>query len=175
MEKDFFRENLVLNKKKPVLVKNINNLITYAREKKVLVIWIKQEFKSDLSDVYLFMKKTGRKITIKGTIGAQILEELKRKRKDIIIIKNRYSAFFKTRLEKALNSRKIDTVILAGINTHACIRMTAIDAYQRDLQVILAKNCIASWDKKHHDITLSYLLKSMGIEALSNEKLKNKF
>jgi nicotinamidase-related amidase len=33
---------------------------------------------------------------------------------------------------------------LAGINTHACIRTAAIDAFQRDYDVILAGDCIAS-------------------------------
>jgi len=175
MQKDFFKENPVLNKRKPVSVKNINNLIGYARKKMIPIIWIKQEFKPDLSDAYLFMKKTGRKITIKGTVGAQIVDELNKRTKDTMIVKNRYSAFFRTRLEKLLRSRKIDTLILAGINTHACIRMTAIDAYQRDFHVVLAKDCISSWDKKHHNISIAYLKKSMGIQALINKQLKNKF
>ena len=174
MENDFFRENPILRKKRSVLIKNINNLISYARKRRSPIIWIRQEFKPDLSDAYLFMKKTRRKITIKGTVGAEILDELKKAAKDVIIVKNRYSAFFKTRLERLLNDIKADTLILAGINTHACVRMTAIDAYQRDFKIILAKDCIASWDKKHHDITIRYLNKSMGIEILSNEQLKNK-
>ena len=41
--------------------------------------------------------------------------------------------------------------------THACVRMTAIDAYQRDYDVIVAAECVASSDPEHHDITLRYL------------------
>ncbi len=39
--------------------------------------------------------------------------------------------------------------MLAGINTHACTRMTAIDAYQRDLAVILPREAVDSYDKEH--------------------------
>jgi isochorismate hydrolase len=35
--------------------------------------------------------------------------------------------------------------------------MTAIDAYQRDYDVIVAGDCVASSDPEHHDVTLRYL------------------
>jgi isochorismate hydrolase len=47
--------------------------------------------------------------------------------------------------------------VIAGVNTHACVRMTAIDAYQRDYDVIVAAECVASSDPEHHDVTLRYL------------------
>ena len=175
MNIDFFEESPALMERKDFLVKNINDLAAYFRDKKIPVIWIRQEFKADLSDVYLFMKKTGRRVTIQGTRGAGLLDELDKRTQDLVIVKNRYSAFFKTELEKFLATNKIDTLVLAGINTHACVRMTAIDAYERDIEVMLAEDCVESWDREHHDITLRYFEKSMGIEALSNEQLKNKF
>ena len=46
--------------------------------------------------------------------------------------KKRYSAFFKTGLDQTLDLLKPVVLVLAGVNTHACVRMTAIDAYQRD-------------------------------------------
>ena len=51
----------------------------------------------------------------------------------------------------------IQQIILCGVNTHACIRTAAIDAYQRDLEVIIAKDCVDSLDKQHHDVSLQYL------------------
>lgn len=35
--------------------------------------------------------------------------------------------------------------------------MTAIDAYQRDYEVILGADCVASSDPEHHDVTIRYL------------------
>ena len=51
---------------------------------------------------------------------------------DPVIVKKRYSAFSKTDLEDVLQRLMPDELVLAGINTHACVRTTAIDAYQRD-------------------------------------------
>jgi isochorismate hydrolase len=61
-------------------------------------------------------------------------------------------------------------LILAGINTHACIRMTAIDAYQRDIPVILAADCIGSYDREHHEISLRYMKDKIAV-VMSNGEL----
>jgi maleamate amidohydrolase len=50
----------------------------------------------------------------------------------MVIIKKRYSGFYGTTLDETLARLAPDAIILAGINTHACIRTTAVDAYQRD-------------------------------------------
>jgi maleamate amidohydrolase len=87
-------------------------------------------------------------ITIKGTPGCQIVPELPISPSEIVIVKKRYSAFFGTELDQVLRELKPDAIILAGINTHACVRMTAIDAYQRDLPVVLASECVGSYDQE---------------------------
>jgi nicotinamidase-related amidase len=38
---------------------------------------------------------------------------------------------------------------IAGINTHECVWTTAVDAYQRDFDVVLARDCIGSYDAEH--------------------------
>ena len=65
--------------------------------------------------------------------------------------------FYGTELESLLEKLDADPLILAGVNTHACIRTAAIDAYQRDFQVIIVRDCVASKDLEHHEITLDYL------------------
>jgi isochorismate hydrolase len=87
-----------------------------------------------------------------------------------VIVKKRYSAFFRTDLEDVLADLKPDTLILAGINTHACVRMTAIDAYQRDWRVVIAGDCVGSWDEEHHAITLRYLQREIA-DAMSNREI----
>ena len=71
-------------------------------------------------------------------------------------MKKRYSAFFATDLDTRLSNIRPDVLVIAGVNTHACVRMTAIDAYQRDYDVIV-RECVASSDPEHHDVTLRYL------------------
>jgi isochorismate hydrolase len=65
--------------------------------------------------------------------------------------------FYGTGLESLLQELAADSLVLAGVNTHACIRTAAIDAYQRDFQVTIVRECVASKDLAHHEITLDYL------------------
>jgi len=44
----------------------------------------------------------------------------------------------------------VSTVILAGITTPWCVRSTAVDAYQREFDVILASDCMAAFDEASH-------------------------
>jgi isochorismate hydrolase len=56
-----------------------------------------------------------------------------------------------------LLEKGIGSLVIAGINTHACVRMAAIDAYQRDMRVILASEAIDSYDEDHARVSLRYM------------------
>jgi len=139
------------------LLRSINELATLVRQGGHPVIWVRQEFEPDLQDAFADMKRKGIRITIKGTHGCQIASDLAVAPTDSVVIKKRYSAFYGTNLDKVLDTLNPDAIILAGINTHACIRMTAIDAYQRDREVILAADCVDSYDQEHHEVSLRYM------------------
>jgi len=121
------------------------------------IVWVRQEFAPDLSDAFLEMRQNAIRITIRGTPGCGIVSELTRRPGDGQIVKKRYSAFFGTDLDRRIADQAIDTLVLSGLNTHACIRTTAIDAYQRDLAVILPREAIGSHDKEHAVVSLRYM------------------
>jgi nicotinamidase-related amidase len=156
LQREFFEEGR-LKENKEKLVDNINELVDMAHNKNIPVIWIRQEFKADLSDAPLYNRKHNKLSTIEGTLGAEFLPELNKNKDDYEIVKKRYSSFFKTDLDKILNKLKIERVIIAGINTMTCVRVTAIDAYQRDYEVILALDCVDAYDLKQHENSLKYL------------------
>ena len=171
MLEDFFQKG-PLKAKRDELAQNINTLTSAARELSIPVIWIRQEFRYDLQDAFLVMRKQNIRITIADTEGCRILHELKRAPGDHEIIKKRYSAFFETGLDALLEELKVNHVIIAGINTHACVRMAAIDAYQRDLEVTIPRQCVASYNAQHHDITLEYLEGSIAKVSDLQESLR---
>ncbi|MFY9855421.1 MAG: isochorismatase family cysteine hydrolase [Terracidiphilus sp.] len=154
------------------LVQSINELIRILRDRSLPILWVRQEFDPDLSDAFPEMKAKGIHITIKGTVGCRIAPELALAPSDTVFVKKRYSAFFGTNLDETLVRLKPDTIILAGINTHACIRTTAIDAYQRDWPVVLAADCIDSYDRAHHEVSLKYM-KGKIAAVLTNREIES--
>jgi nicotinamidase-related amidase len=156
MLNDFFKE-ASLAEKRSALVASINDVVEIFRKNDLPVIWIRQEYEPDLSDAPLIMRSSGKRITISGTDGCEILRELSYKPSDKVVVKKRFSAFWKTDLEDILIAIHPKVIVMAGINTHACIRTTAIDAYQRDYRVVLVQDCVGSYDDEHHRMTVKYL------------------
>jgi nicotinamidase-related amidase len=101
------------------------------------------------------MRRKDLRITIEGTPGAKIIAELVPNSGDHHVIKKRYSAFFGTNLDQLIAAHGVDTLVLPGVNIHACVRMTAIDAYQRDLDVIIPREAVGSYDREHGEVVIA--------------------
>jgi nicotinamidase-related amidase len=157
---------------KQQLVRSINDLIGLMRQRGHPIIWVRQEFEPDLRDAFPEMKTKGIRITIKGTTGCEIASDLATAQSDPVVIKKRYSAFFGTDLDQMLHRLTPDVLILAGINTHACVRVTAIDAYQRDWEIVVAADCVDSYDREHHDISMKYM-KDKIATVMSNQQIRS--
>jgi maleamate amidohydrolase len=169
MLNDYFLKSPLIEHKDD-LVDKINKVVHWARSHGLPIIWVRQEFASDLSDAFPEMKKKKIYITIAGTDGCRLLPELDNQEDDYEIVKKRYSAFFRTPLDELLKKLEVKRLIICGINTNACIRMAAIDAYQRDIDVIIPIECVYSSDIEHHEITLKYFNDKIA-EVVTLEKL----
>ena len=157
MQKDFFQNENRLAEQSKALIDNINFLVSYFRKNDLPIIWVQQRMKADFSDAPLTNKKSGKPLVVEGTEGCKLLDGLDFNDNDYQVFKTKYSGFFKTNLDEILNGIDADTLIACGINSHACVRTTVIDAYQRDYEVVIAKDCVASYDNEHHQISLRYL------------------
>ena len=154
------------------LILKTNQLIDIFRASGCPVIWVQQVFSPDLSDAFLEMRDHQISVVVDGTAGAEIDADLAQSDEDAVIVKKRYSAFFGTSLEQILGELAPAQVTLAGVNTHACIRTTVIDAYQRDMRVVLASECIGSHDPEHAQISMAYMDKKIAV-AMTNEQISN--
>ncbi|PWU20813.1 MAG: cysteine hydrolase [Candidatus Rokuibacteriota bacterium] len=151
----FSREELA--RQRSAIVAAINTLTDAGRQAGHRVVWIRQEYAADLSDAPLEYRRRRIRSTIAGTAGAALLPELDVAPQDEVVIKKRYSGFFGTDLDDFLRREQVDKLIVAGVNTHACIRTTAVDAYQRDYDVTIVRDCVASYDQEHHEVSLRYM------------------
>lgn len=84
---------------------------------------------------------------------------------DAVVRKTRYSAFYKTDLEKLLKNKKIDTLVITGILTDICVLYTAGDAYMRGFKVIVPENCVASVSEERHEWALKHMREVLNAET----------
>lgn len=173
MQEDFFTDQTRLQAHRAALIENINALAATAREYAVPVVWVQTCYRPDMSDANRYLREHNITMLVEGTPGAALLDGLQPAPGDLHLTKKRYSAFFGTPILDLLRDHSADTVIVAGINTHACVRSTAVDAYQHDYAVIFATDGINSYDGEHHDVSLRYMDGKIG-EMLTNKAIRER-
>lgn len=112
---------------------------------------MRQEFSHDLADASLEVRRNAIRVVIAGTECADLLPELNAFKSDEFIRQEAIQCVFRNRSRRKLEKAGVSPAHRGGVNTHACVRTTVVDAYQRDYEVVLAKDCIASYDAEHGD------------------------
>ncbi|KAB2671408.1 MAG: aldehyde dehydrogenase family protein [Verrucomicrobia bacterium] len=92
-----------------------------------------------------------------GTDGHRPPAELQPLPGEAVVHKRFFGAFGTGELERVLNTLEADTLLLAGVHLHACVRASALDAYERGYRVWIADDAVASDDPLHAAITRRYL------------------
>ena len=86
--------------------------------------------------------------------ACQIDERLAPAASDLVIQKENASAFFGTHLAGYLISHRVDTVLITGCSTSACIRATATDAKSYRFSPIIIRECVGDRAAAAHVFTL---------------------
>jgi len=74
--------------------------------------------------------------------------------RDLVLEKENASAFFGTHLAPYLIGHGVDTLLIAGCSTSACIRATATDAKSYRFRPIIVRECVADRSPVAHEWTL---------------------
>jgi maleamate amidohydrolase len=72
----------------------------------------------------------------RAAFGVRIVDEIAPSPGDIVIVKDKPSAFFATPLVSYLNQIRADTVVIAGGTTSGCVRASVIDAFSYNYTVV---------------------------------------
>ncbi len=175
MLKDNFKEsprNPFLQEGRAILP-NLQKLLEESRKKGFPIVFACDSF---LKDDFIF--KSRLKVhSLRGTKGAEVIDDLKPEPVDFILPKRRFSAFFKTDLDQTLRMLGVDTIVVTGMTTEVCVLMTAMDGLCHDFSVILLEDCSASRSKEFHqgclnlyrDSTLFPLLRIMILDKFVRE------
>jgi nicotinamidase/pyrazinamidase len=98
---------------------------------------------------------------IEGTVEAEVVPELANYPGEVIP-KRRYSGFFGTPLEEKLSKIKPGKLIVCGVLTNICVMHTVADARNRDYEVEVPVDCVASPDEAEHKFALEHIEKVLG-------------
>ncbi len=90
---------------------------------------------------------------------------------DYFVLKPKHSAFFETTLETLLHYLGVRHLILTGITGDICVKLTANDAYMRDYQILIPRDCTASTDPDENEHALAYCERVLKVELTDSTSL----
>ena len=73
---------------------------------------------------------------------------------DVVIYKQRASAFFGTPLAAHLVGRGVDSLVVCGESTSGCVRASVVDGYSHGFHVVVAEECVFDRSELSHKVNL---------------------
>lgn len=120
--------------------KKINKLISFCRAEGYRIIFVRH------------VEKDSKDAFAENSKNAEFIDDLDFQTSDSVITKYKISPFFKTNLGAKLKG--IKKIVVAGILTNLCVRSTIHDAYDRDFEIVVIKDCCTAFDAKTHNFTI---------------------
>jgi nicotinamidase-related amidase len=108
-----------------------------------------QHWKWDFKDMVAHCSRS-------GCLGAPVVKLLQPTGEYYFVLKPTHAGFYGTTLERLLHELQVKTLIMTGISAHQCVLFTANEAYLREFQLIIPRDCIAAKTPQQRAFALSY-------------------
>lgn len=137
-------------------------LLALARASRVPVIHTRYVYLPDYSDAGVRVREITpsalehRSLTA-GSWEAEIDDRVAPAPGEIVIDKNRPSAFIGTPLDTTLRSMRIESLVICGVTTNICVESTARDASQYDYRTFVVSDATAEMDPSRYENALKTL------------------
>jgi nicotinamidase-related amidase len=123
-------------------VDGIARLLPLCRARSVPVVYTTSPFRPDETNFNPSGGEAGRSFRPWDRRACEIDARLAPEPEELILYKETASAFFGTHLAGYLIERGVDTVLVTGCSTSACVRASATDARAYRLRAIVPRQCV---------------------------------
>ena len=105
------------------------------------------------------------------TRGKPIAQLLAPDENDYFVLKPKHSAFFSTTLDVLLDYLRAKTLIMTGLAGNICVLFSANEAYMRDFDLVVPRDCIASNTNQENEHALDQMSKVLKADTRAAEEL----
>jgi len=151
------------------IIPSLSDTIKFARENNIRIVYINTNLENENDRL---AKKWGLH-AVKGSFGAQVIDELKPETGDLIIPKKGYNGFFNTSLNQELKQRDVNHIVITGIHTHVCVLLTAAGGFELGYNITILEDCITTDNETMRKTRLTFFNTHVG-ELISSDKWKNR-
>lgn len=136
-------------------VENTKRLLDAARPKRVPIIYTTSPYRPESGDQpFKSAADLSRDFRPWDRRAVEIDARIPPAPADLVIEKENASAFFGTHLAPYLIQHGVDTLLITGCSTSACIRATATDAKSYRFRPIIVEDCVGDRAEAAHIFTL---------------------
>lgn len=136
-------------------VKQTAKLLAAGRAAKVPIIYTTSPYRPDSGDQpFKSAADLSPKFRAWDARASQIDDRVAPQPQDLVIEKENASAFFGTHLAGYLVQHRVDTLLITGCSTSACIRATATDAKSYRFRPVIVRECVGDRSAACHVFTL---------------------
>ena len=155
------------------LVARTTSLLGGCRESQIPVIHLWTTIHRDDDRRLPHWKKNGRWECVAGTKGHATPAPLQPLKHEIVVHKSGFNGFAGGELDAALKKIDCDTVIIAGLHLHTCVRTVAAEGLERGLRVFISEEAVASNDPVLAAATRRWLA-ARGVEFISGNEIRSR-
>jgi len=150
------------------IVPKVAGVLAACRQNDVAVIHVVRSHHHSGVDVESFRvgDYLNGKYSVRGSEGAEIVDELAPAEGEYVLEKKRFSAFFMTELPLILKRLGASTLIVAGVQGPNCLRATVYDAVSHDFDVVLLSDGTASQTAQIHESNL-FDMENIGVKTMT--------
>lgn len=137
-------------------------LLAVARGAGLMVIYVSVKFRPGYperpANAGLWEGLHGANALVEGTWGAQIHDRVAPLASEPVVTKRGVSAFSASDLDQILRTKRIGTLLLAGVATNFVVEGTARQACDLGYDSVIVGDCCASVSQEAHDASLTTAL-----------------
>jgi len=174
MQNDFIKTSLSKPEMRAV-VKRTRDLIDLANALPIPVIYTRVEYDPTMGfpvERESYLRRAGSPVCVKGTNGADVIDELKPGADDYVVTKVRSSAFHETKMETLLRVKNVWILIVAGGSTNWGVEWLARDAKNRDIVTVALRDCTYSATEEAQAASLANIDDFLGYVMNADEVVK---
>lgn len=157
------------------MLPKLERLIRFSRECGIPIIWTQSDHRPPFGGRMLqkFPIIGNKRVLWQGESTFDFYPDMlqpQEGKREYVIVKHKFDAFFETDLDAILRYYDINTVIITGTATNVCCESTARAAYMRDYFVAFPHDTNATFDETMHQATLKNIDMFFG-RVMSTEEL----
>jgi nicotinamidase-related amidase len=148
-------------------IENLQEALKASRERGILAIYVNASHRAGYPEVNPKSSSLGAGIAragglLRGSWGAEVIDQLKPLAGDIIIYNYSSSAFSYTELDLILRNKGITDLVLTGLVTNWVVESTARDAANLGYNICTLSDCCQGVNREMHKWSLDHILSTIG-------------